>query len=103
MTALNRSIDERKPWELWKRRDEPEAKASLDALMYELCEGLRWLASLLAPFMPEKAAEIARQLGLPEGIHERELRALRWGDLAAGTRSAPGAVLFARIEVPEPS
>ena len=103
VSALNRSIDERKPWELWKRREEPEAKAALDALMYELCEGLRWLASLLAPFMPGKAAEIARQLGLAEGAHERELRSLRWGALATGTRSAPGAVLFARIEVAEPS
>ncbi|NNM93431.1 MAG: methionine--tRNA ligase, partial [Candidatus Eremiobacteraeota bacterium] len=103
VSALNRSIDERKPWELWKRREEPEAKAALDALMYELCEGLRWLASLLAPFMPGKAAEIAGQLGLAEGAHERELRSLRWGALAAGTRSAPGAVLFARIEVAEPS
>ena len=103
VSALNRSIDERKPWELWKRREDPAAKAALDALMYELCEGLRWLASLLAPFMPGKAAEIARQLGLPEGAHERELRTLRWGALAAGTRTAPGAVLFARIEVPEPS
>ncbi len=103
VSALNRSIDERKPWELWKRREEPAAKASLDALMYELCEGLRWLASLLAPFMPEKAAEIARQLGLAAGVHERELRTLRWGGLEAGTQSAPGGVLFARIEVAETS
>ena len=30
--------------------------AALDALLYDLCEGLRWLAILLAPFMPRKGA-----------------------------------------------
>ncbi|HUY11671.1 MAG TPA: methionine--tRNA ligase [Candidatus Dormibacteraeota bacterium] len=101
--ALNRSIDERKPWVLWKERENPDSLLSLHALMYELCEGVRWLASLLAPFMPQKAAEIAAQLGLPGGSHERTLRALHWGELPAGTKTHPGEVLFARIEVAQPS
>src|SRR5581483_11973071 len=42
VTALNRAIDERKPWVLYKEGRGTE----LDALLYELCEGLRWLAIL---------------------------------------------------------
>jgi methionyl-tRNA synthetase len=94
VTALNRAIEERKPWDLHKRG----ADAELDALLYDLCEGLRWLAHLLAPFIPAKAAEIHRQLGLdgePRGDWHAELQ---WGKLAAGTRTRPGDALFPRLE-----
>ena len=79
VTALNRAIDERKPWALSKEGRDRE----LDALLYDLCEGLRWLAILLHPFMPERTAEMWRQLGLRGGIGDDWARALRWG----GTRA----------------
>jgi methionyl-tRNA synthetase len=99
VTALNREIDEKKPWVLFKEGRMVE----LDALLYDLCEGLRWLAILTYPFMPEKATEIYNQLGLdgePNGDWTTELR---WGGLAAETQTRPGAVLFARIDAPEPA
>jgi methionyl-tRNA synthetase len=99
VTELNRLIEERKPWELHKRG----AVAELDALLYDLCEGLRWLSHLLAPFMPAKAAEIRRQLGLtgePSGDWRRELR---WGRLPPNTQTVPGDALFPRLEpAPQP-
>jgi methionyl-tRNA synthetase len=95
IAALNRAVDERKPWELHKA----ERGLELDAILYELCEGVRWLAHLLAPFMPAKAAEIWRQLGFegaPSGDWREELQ---WGGLAAGTETQPAdAPLFPRIE-----
>ncbi len=95
VTALNRAIDERKPWALAKegRNDE------LDALLYDLCEGLRWLAMLLAPVMPERMNEMWRQLGVSERIDADWSQALRYGGIATGTQTAPGDPLFPRIEL----
>jgi len=95
ITALNRAIEERKPWELHKRG----ATEELNVVLYELCEGLRWLGHLLAPFMPEKAAEIHRQLGIDGEIGDDWERQLRWGRLAGGTQTKPGEPLFPRVDV----
>jgi methionyl-tRNA synthetase len=92
--ALNRAIDERKPWVLFKEERHDE----LDLLLYDLCEGLRWLAILLAPIMPERANEMWRQLGAA-GDLGASWDALRWGGLSAGTKTAPADALFPRIEV----
>ena len=94
VTALNREIDQRKPWTLHKAG----AQSELDALMYDLCEGLRWLAVMLAPFMPRKAQEMWRQLGLQTGITDNWTDTLQWGGLAANTQTAPGDALFPRLE-----
>ena len=86
VTALNRAVDERKPWELHKA----ERGVELDAILYDLCEGVRWLAHLLAPFMPGKAAEIWRQLGFegsPSGDWREELQ---WGRPRRRHRDAAG-------------
>jgi methionyl-tRNA synthetase len=95
VSTLNRTIDERKPWILHRegRNDE------LDALLYDLCEGLRWLAVLLHPVMPERTAEMWRQIGSPGEISEDWSRVLSaWGGLEPGTRTAPPASLFPKIE-----
>jgi methionyl-tRNA synthetase len=96
VTALNRTIDEHKPWVLQK---EGRAEA-LDALLYDLCEGLRWLAILLHPVMPERMEAMWSQLGVAGRIDEDWASSLRvWGGLAPRTRTAPGGALFPRLEV----
>jgi methionyl-tRNA synthetase len=94
VTALNRAIDEQKPWELYKQGRGNE----LDALLYDLCEGLRYLSVLLFPFMPSKATQMWEQLGLSGTPEVRWGEELQWGRLAAGTQTAPGVPLFPRIE-----
>jgi len=94
VTALNREIEERKPWVLHKQG----LGDQLDAVLYDLCEGLRWLAILVYPFMPAKGSEMWRQLGLagtPEVQWETELV---WGGLALNTQTDPGEALFPRID-----
>ena len=96
VTALNREIDERKPWALAKEGRDGE----LDALLYDVCEGLRWLAMLLHPVMPERMSQMWTQLGLEGGIDDSWERSLRWGGLTPGTQTrAGGGVLFPRIEL----
>ncbi len=97
ITALNRTIDERKPWALNKegRNDE------LDAVLYDLCEGLRWIAMLLHPIMPERMTAMWRQLGNPGRIDEDWSVALNWGGLKGGTQTELGEPLFPRVEPPE--
>ena len=94
VSALNRAIDERKPWVLFKEGRQTE----LDALLYDLCEGLRWLAMLLHPFMPLRAQAMWQQLGMRDAIDATWSDALVWGGIAAGTQTAPGEALFPRIE-----
>ena len=89
VTALNRTIDERKPWELHKRGQTKE----LDAVLYDLAEGLRWLAILLHPVMPERMGEMWQQLGAPGRIDEDWSSSLRaWGGLPPLTQTAPGRI-----------
>jgi methionyl-tRNA synthetase len=97
--TLNRAIEEQKPWELHKQGRGEE----LDALLYTLCEGLRWLAILLHPFMPTKATRIWEQLGLAGSPAVQWAEALQWGGFAAGTQTALGTPIFPRIEEPPPA
>jgi methionyl-tRNA synthetase len=95
VTALNRTIDERKPWELHKASRTEE----LNALLYDLCEGLRWLAIMLYPFMPERMHEMWQQLGAPGRIDEDWSASLRaWGGLAPITQTALAAPLFPKLD-----
>jgi methionyl-tRNA synthetase len=98
ITALNRHIDERKPWTLHKEQRHGE----LDTVLYDLCEGLRWIATLLHPIMPERMTAMWRQLGNPGRIDEDWSAALhRWGGLKSGTQAELGEPLFPRVELPE--
>jgi methionyl-tRNA synthetase len=95
VTTLNKTIDERKPWELHKTARTED----LNAVLYDLCEGLRWLAMLLHPFMPERMGEMWQQLGAPGRIDEDWSSALRaWGGLPPVTQTALSAPLFPKVE-----
>lgn len=99
VTALNQTIEERKPWALHKegRTDE------LNALLYDLCEGLRWIAVLLHPVMPERMSEMWQQLGAPGRIDEDWSTSLRvWGGLAPRGQTALAAPLFPKLDVVAP-
>ena len=72
----------------------------LDALLYDLCEGLRCLAILLHPVMPERMEEMWHRLGAGGSVGDDWSEALRtWGGLEPGSRVAVGSALFPRIEL----
>ena len=94
LSAANRSIDERAPWDLHKAGKTVE----LDATLYDMLDTLRVVAIMVAPFMPAVAEEIWGQLGLSdfEGT-------ARWSQCAAGRLPWGGTIrrggpIFPRID-----
>ncbi|MBO4941287.1 MAG: methionine--tRNA ligase [Clostridia bacterium] len=88
----NKYIDETMPWALAK--DEAQ-RGTLKTVMYNLVEALRWIASLLAPFMPETAEKLTEALGAKAYSFD-ELES--FGKTAGGQKVGEAAMLFARLD-----
>lgn len=91
----NKFVEEREPWKLAK--EEPGGP-KLASTLYQLAECLRIVSSLLKPFMPNKADDMAAQLGL-EDANQPWASALKWGGLSPGGKINKGKPLFPKIEV----
>lgn len=89
---LNKYIDETMPWALAK--DESK-KARLGAVLYNLLEGIRYLAILLKPYMPDTSKEILSQLNTDVTDYDS---LLTFGGLKAGESVGEPKVLFSRID-----
>ncbi len=89
---LNKYIDETMPWALAK--DEAQ-RARLGTVLYNLLEGIRFLAVLLTPYMPDTAAAIFEQLGTDvRGCDSLST----FGNLKVGGKVGKAAPLFNRID-----
>lgn len=88
---LNALVDAEKPWELAKQNDQE----NLEKVMYQLLEGLRIVALLLAPFLPATAEKISATLGLfgLSTITNWSEEAI-WGRLPAETLIGETPILF---------
>ena len=94
---LNRYIVANAPWDLAKETS-AGAAARLDTVLYHLLEGLRIIAALLRPVMPQSALKMSEQLGLGLALWERPLtQALQWGRLLPGSALKKASALFPRI------
>ena len=89
----NKYIDETMPWALAK---DEEKKARLGTVLYNLLEGIRFIAVLLAPFMPETSAKILEQIGT--NVNTLESLA-EFGAIKEGSRVGVAAPLFSRLDV----
>ena len=93
VSRTNKYIDETAPWALAK----DEAKqARLAEVMYNLCESIRIISILIAPFMPETSAKIRAQLGVAESFE--------WEDSGVFGKEATytvvkGDIIFPRIDL----
>lgn len=94
--AMNRYVDRTAPWKLAK---DPAAKQQLDAVLYNLLEGLRVVSGLIYPVMPQTAAAMQQGLGLSPESSFYDLELLKsWKCLAPGTPIAKPVALFPRID-----
>jgi len=94
LSAGNKFLDAREPWALYKDGKQVE----LEAVLYDVLDCVRVVAILIAPFMPEVADEICRQLGLNAPT------ALAWDKLEAGllppqTKIERDNPIFPRIDL----
>jgi methionyl-tRNA synthetase len=98
---LNGYITDNEPWAL--ARDE-EKRGRLGTVLYTCAEGLRALAVLLSPVMPQSTQKLWSALGAAEtlgGLQEQPIReAGAWGALRPGTSVQALAPLFPRVEQP---
>ncbi|MGO1929350.1 MAG: methionine--tRNA ligase [Microbacterium gubbeenense] len=94
--ALNGYITETEPWVLAK---DDAQRDRLATVIYTCLEGLRALAVLLSPIMPESTAKLWSALGGAGEVAKQPVReAGAWGQLAPGTQTSKLAPLFPRIE-----
>ncbi len=99
---VNRYLDAQAPWQAAKRADGAPA---VRTTLYTACQALRGVGLLLAPFLPETAAEILARLGLADALEGARLPddARAWGRLEPGVATRKGPALFPRVELPEGS
>ncbi|MFZ0241802.1 MAG: methionine--tRNA ligase [Desulfobacterales bacterium] len=96
IAQMNKCIDVMAPWELAKKS---ASRKQLDAVIYNLLEGLRVIAGLIHPVMPATAATMQQHIGLDPAAECHTLDRLKhWGELAPGTRILKTVSLFPRID-----
>ncbi|WP_027309482.1 methionine--tRNA ligase [Caloramator sp. ALD01] len=93
ISRANKYIDETMPWVLAK---DENSKDRLKEVLYNLSETIRFVTTLLQPFMPDTAEKIKNQFNFDD---------LTWdsiktfGNIKNGTRVKRGELLFPRIDV----
>ena len=95
----NKYIDETMPWVLAK--DEAN-KDQLNHVLYNLCESIRLISTLISSLLPDTARKIFAQLGIAgrEDLYDWASTDT-FGLLPNGTKVQKGEVLFPRLEVEE--
>ena len=96
VSRANKYIDETMPWALAK---DPANRARLAGVLYNLCESLRIVGILTAPFMPDTAPRIFAQIGAADAALSAWDASKRFGLLPAALTVVPGPALFPRIDV----
>ena len=93
-SAVNKYLDENKPWKLAKEEDQNER---LGTVLYTALDASAWLVCLLEPVMPEKMKAARIQLGLGESPMTLEM--LKSGLVQTGTPLPLPEPLFPRIQL----
>jgi methionyl-tRNA synthetase len=95
LSRANKYIDETAPWVLAK---DPEKKARLAGVLYNLLETERICVTLLKPFIPDSAEKFRVMLGVPDDRFGWD-DALSMEVLTAGTKVSKGENVFPRIDI----
>ena len=93
-------ITEKAPWKLGAALGAAQDEATrslLASILYTCAEALRIITALAYPVLPEAATRIWAQLGLGDIAHA-DLKDLRWGQLAPGTKLGQLGPIFPRAE-----
>lgn len=95
LSAANKFVDERAPWDLYKQGK----KVELTGVLYDVIDVTRVVALLIAPVMPSVAEEIWRQIGLDAMGVEMSWDGCEAGKLPPGAQVRRGRPIFPRIDL----
>ena len=93
--GANKYIADTEPWALAK---DEENRPRLETVLHNCAEALRCASVLLEPFIPTKAAEIRKQLGIknvPYDINSVQV----WDAIPPHTQTQPGDPLFPKVDL----
>ncbi len=97
INKMNKSIDTTAPWVLAKKK---VSLKQLEAVIYNLLEGLRVISGLIYPVMPDTATTMQKHLGMNPEKPFYNLDILRtWKTITAGTMLPKSIILFPRIDM----
>jgi len=91
---LNRHVEAKAPWQLAK--DESKAD-ELEAVLYDLADGLRAVAVAVSPYIPETAPRILGSLRQPVDL---ALEQIAYGRTVDTDGIQPAQPLFPRVDLP---
>ena len=90
---FDKYINENEPWKLIKNNFD-----KFEEVIYNLCEGLRQIAWLIAPFLPETSDKIFEKLGILSTEKKKSLdEAKEWGSVEF-KKIEKGEILFPRLK-----
>ena len=98
VAAIDKYLTVEKPWTL---ADKPEDRARLGTVLYTAAEGLRIVAALAHPVLPQATQKIWQQLGQTDPLSSVQLDQLSWGQLKPGTKTGKPEGIFPRVEKSE--
>ena len=97
INKLNKYIDVTAPWELAKKKS---TKKQLEAVIYNLLEGLRIISGLIYPVMPDTAETMQKHLGMdPKALFYLLDRLRAWRTIEPGKKLPKSTRLFPRIDL----
>ena len=97
INQMNKYVDVTAPWQLAKNK---AGRPQLEIVIYNLLEGLRVVAGLIYPVMPETAATMIKHLGLdPDKPFYKMKLVGNWKMLTPGIQLPKSTTLFPRIDL----
>ncbi len=97
ISQMNKYIDVTTPWVLAKSK---ASRQQLEVVIYNLLEGLRVVAGMIYPVMPETATTMIKHLGLDAEQSFYKISLVKaWKSLTPGIQLPKSITLFPRIEL----
>lgn len=97
ISRMNKYVDITAPWELAKKKS---SRKQLEAVIYNLLEGLRVISGLIYPVMPDTSANMQKHLGMnPDESYYRLEILKKWGTIKSGIKLPKSVTLFPRVDL----
>jgi len=97
ISRMNKYVDITAPWELANKKS---SRKQLEAVIYNLLEGLRVISGLIYPVMPDTSANMQKHLGMnPDESYYRLEILKKWGTIKSGIKLPKSVTLFPRVDL----